>query len=160
MSLSGIGGVRSIMKPRESLVRNKEFEVRELQRQLAQSDMMIADFRRIADDLDRQIEAEERRTGVDDPAHFAYSTAARAARQRRDKLESSIADLEERRAAHGCGARGCQRRLPVHGDSHRRGLTAGTPFQRDENRGSGVRAGAFFMRRFHRPQADCHHRAG
>jgi len=87
------------MKPRESLVRNKEFEVRELERQLDQSDMMIADFRRIADDLDRQIEAEERRTGVEDPAHFAYSTAARAARQRRDKLESSIADLEERRAA-------------------------------------------------------------
>ncbi|MGX1307687.1 flagellar FliJ protein [Amorphus suaedae] len=87
------------MKPRESSVRNKEFEVRELERQLAQSDMMIADFRRIADDLDRQIEAEERRTGVQDPSHFAYSTAARAARQRRDKLESSIAGLEERRAA-------------------------------------------------------------
>ena len=87
------------MKPRESSVRNKEFEVRELERQLAQSDMMIADFRRIADDLDRQIEAEERRTGVQDPSHFAYSTTARAARQRRDKLEQSIDGLEERRAA-------------------------------------------------------------
>ncbi|MEW5424311.1 hypothetical protein [Amorphus sp. 3PC139-8] len=86
------------MKPRESSVRNKEFEVRELERQLAQSDAMIADFRRIADDLDSQIAAEEKRTGVFEPTHFAYSTAARAARQRRDKLMSSIADLEERRA--------------------------------------------------------------
>lgn len=86
------------MKPRESSVRNKEFEVRELERQLAQSDAMIADFRRIADDLDAQIEAEEKRTGVFEPSHFAYSTAARAARQRRDKLMSSITDLEERRA--------------------------------------------------------------
>ncbi|MDQ0313934.1 hypothetical protein [Amorphus orientalis] len=87
------------MKPRESSVKSKEFEVRELERQLAQSDMMIADFQRIADDLDAQIEAEERRTGISDPNHFAYSTAARAARQRRDKLTSSIDDLEERRAA-------------------------------------------------------------
>lgn len=86
------------MKPRVSSVRNKEFEVRELERQLAQSDAMIADFRRISEDLDTQIAAEERRTGIADPNHFAYSTAARAARQRRDKLMSSVADLEERRA--------------------------------------------------------------
>jgi hypothetical protein len=44
-------------------------------------------------DLDRQIGSEEDRTGVKDISHFAYSTFAKAAAQRRDNLKVSIADL-------------------------------------------------------------------
>jgi hypothetical protein len=44
-------------------------------------------------DLDHEIAAEHRRTGIDDEKHFAYSTFARAARQRRANLQTSIADL-------------------------------------------------------------------
>jgi hypothetical protein len=45
-------------------------------------------------DLDMEIAAEHRRTGIDDEKHFAYSTFARAARQRRANLLTSIADLQ------------------------------------------------------------------
>ena len=38
--------------------------------------------------------AEQRRTGIDDENHFAYSTFARAATQRRENLKTSVADLK------------------------------------------------------------------
>jgi len=82
-----------------SLIRLKKFQVDEKRRQVLQIETMVADFERMAAELDQQIDIEHKKTGISDVAHFAYSTAARAARQRRDKLESSIADLEERRAA-------------------------------------------------------------
>jgi hypothetical protein len=47
----------------------------------------------MAADLARQIAAEEERIGIKDPAHFSYSTFAKAAAQRRDNLMTSIADL-------------------------------------------------------------------
>ena len=55
-------------------------------------------------DLDLEIAAEHRRTGIEDEKHFAYSTFARAARQRRANLQTSIADLADQlgaaKAAH------------------------------------------------------------
>ena len=54
---------------------------------------MILDFEHIAVDLARQIAAEEERTGIKDPAHFAYSTFAKAAGLRRANLLTSVADL-------------------------------------------------------------------
>lgn len=86
------------MKPRDSQLRSKQFEVETLRHQLALFDRTIADLRTIHAELDRQIEAEERRTGVRDRSHFAYSTVARAARERRAKLDTSLADLVGRRA--------------------------------------------------------------
>jgi multidrug resistance efflux pump len=44
-------------------------------------------------DLDLEIAAEHRRTGIEDEKHFAYSTFARAARQRRANLQASGAEL-------------------------------------------------------------------
>ena len=44
-------------------------------------------------DLDIEIAAEHRRTGIEDEKHFAYSTFARAARQRRSNLGASVAEL-------------------------------------------------------------------
>jgi hypothetical protein len=81
------------MKPRENLVRLKQFKVNEKRRQLAQLDMMIAEFDRMAAELDVQIAAEERKAGITDVNHFAYPTFAKAARLRHDNLKNSQSDL-------------------------------------------------------------------
>ena len=76
------------MKPRENLVRLKQFQVNEKRKQLLQLDMMIAEFERMANELDLQIAAEEKKAGITDINHFAYPTFAKAARQRRDNLRN------------------------------------------------------------------------
>jgi flagellar protein FliJ len=86
------------MKPRESTIQAKEFQATALRRQLAQFERMIADLEVIKVELGKQIEAEERRSGVADPTNYAYSTIARAARERRRNLSATIADLNERRS--------------------------------------------------------------
>lgn len=85
------------MKPRESTIQAKEFQAAALRRQLTQFERMIGDLETIRIELGKQIEAEERRTGVIDPANFAYSTVARAARDRRANLTATIEDLSDRR---------------------------------------------------------------
>ncbi|HVW56739.1 MAG TPA: flagellar export protein FliJ [Rhizobiaceae bacterium] len=87
------------MKSRENLVRLKRFQVNEKRRQLSQLDMMIAEFDRMASELEAQILAEEKKAGITDINHFAYPTFAKAARQRRDNLKNSQADLAEQRKA-------------------------------------------------------------
>ncbi|WP_420394547.1 hypothetical protein [Acuticoccus sp.] len=84
------------MKPRESTIQAKEFQAAALRRQVAQYERMIADLEVIAVELGKQIEAEERRSGVNDPSNFAYSTVARAAGERRKNLSATIADLTDR----------------------------------------------------------------
>lgn len=82
------------MKSRsESLIRLKKFNVDEKRRQVMQIEMMIADFERMATELDQQIEIEQTKTGISDVAHFAYSTFAKAALQRRDNLLASANDM-------------------------------------------------------------------
>ncbi|PSJ52106.1 flagellar export protein FliJ [Kumtagia ephedrae] len=85
------------MKSRENLVRLKQFQVNEKRRQLSQLDVMIAEFERMAGDLELQIAAEEKKAGITDVNHFAYPTFAKAARQRRDNLKNSQADLADQR---------------------------------------------------------------
>ena len=81
------------MKSRDSLIRLKRFQVDEKRRQVAQIEMMIAEFERLAADLDQQIRAEQERTGIHDVTHYAYPTFARAAMQRRDNLRTSTEEL-------------------------------------------------------------------
>ena len=81
------------MKSRDSLIRLKKFQVDEKRRQLMAIEMMIADFNRMANELDLQIQAEQDRSGITDVAHFAYPTFAKAAMTRRDNLLQSAADL-------------------------------------------------------------------
>jgi hypothetical protein len=69
------------------------FKVDERRRQVGQIETMIEEFNRMVHDLDLEIAAEHRRTGIDDERHFAYSTFARAASQRRANLKTSITDL-------------------------------------------------------------------
>jgi len=78
----------------ESLIRLKKFQVDEKRRQVAQIDMMISDFERMASELDQQIEIEQQKTGISDVAHFAYSTFAKAALTRRDNLLNSANDMK------------------------------------------------------------------
>lgn len=91
------------MKSRENLVRLKRFQVNEKRRQLSQLDMMIAEFDRMASELEAQILAEEKKAGITDIHHFAYPTFAKAARQRRDNLKNSQADLAEQRKTAEAG---------------------------------------------------------
>jgi flagellar export protein FliJ len=84
------------MKSRaESLIRLKKFQVDEKRRQVVQIETMIADFERMAGELDQQIEIEHQKTGISDVAHFAYSTFAKAATQRRDNLIASARDMKD-----------------------------------------------------------------
>ncbi len=85
------------MKSRENLLRLKHFQVEDKTRQLAQIDMMIAEFEKMSTDLSNQIKYEEEKSGISDVNHFAYPTFAKAARQRMDNLEVSVRDLQEQR---------------------------------------------------------------
>jgi flagellar FliJ protein len=82
------------MKARESALRLKRFEADEKARKVADLEHMIREFEGMATDLDRQIKAEEDRTGIRDGAHFAYSTFAKSASQRRDNLRASVDGLK------------------------------------------------------------------
>ena len=86
------------MKSRETLIRLRRFQVDEKRRRVAQLETRIADFERMAGDLDREIAAEEQKAGISDPAHFAYPTYAKAATQRRDNLRRSAHDLQDQLA--------------------------------------------------------------
>lgn len=83
------------MKSRDTLIRLKRFHVDEKRRRVSQIEAMIAEFQRMASELDREIENEERRAGISDTAHFAYPTYAKAARTRRDNLLHSASELND-----------------------------------------------------------------
>lgn len=83
------------MKSRDTLARLKRFQAEEKRRHFVQIETMIADFERMATDLDREIAAEQQRSGISDPNHFAYPTYARAAATRRDNLKRSADELKQ-----------------------------------------------------------------
>ena len=82
-----------MMKSRDTLIRLKRFQADEKRRRVKQIEAMVAEFSRMAGDLDREIANEEKRAGISDPHHFAYPTYARAAGARRDNLKRSIDEL-------------------------------------------------------------------
>ena len=77
------------MKARENALRIRRHVVDEKNRKVDDLERMIREFDAMAADLDRQIQAEEDRTGIRDRAHFSYSTFAKSAAQRRDNLRTS-----------------------------------------------------------------------
>jgi len=93
------------MKSRETLIRLKKFQVEDRRRTVAQIESMISGFERISADLERDIKIEQDRSGIHDPAHFAYPTYAKAAIQRRNNLKRSAhglkIQLEDAKAALG-----------------------------------------------------------
>ncbi len=84
------------MKSPDSAIRALRFEADEKARKVADLEQMIREFEQVASDLERQIKAEEERTGVRDTSHFAYSTFARSAAQRRENLLASANGLRGR----------------------------------------------------------------
>ncbi|MBO0905546.1 flagellar export protein FliJ [Jiella sonneratiae] len=79
---------------RDNMVRLTRFKVLEKRRQVEQLELMLEDFSRMAGELDAQILNEEKKSGITDVNHFAYSTFAKAARLRRDNLQNSAKDLK------------------------------------------------------------------
>jgi len=72
----------------------KDFHIGEHRRQITQLQAMIADFEFLDAQLKLEIQTEEDRTRNHDPAHFAYSTLAKAVIIRRENLKQSITRLK------------------------------------------------------------------
>lgn len=81
------------MKLQETVVRLKRFQIEEKRRRVTQIESMVAEFSKIARELDQEVVLEEQRAGIFDTSHFAYPTYARAARTRRDNLHRSSEEL-------------------------------------------------------------------
>lgn len=77
----------------ERLHRVRRVGIEDTRRQIAQIEAIVADFDRTASELEDWIKAEQNRTRIQDPAHFAYSTFAIALTQRRDALQRSSETL-------------------------------------------------------------------
>jgi flagellar protein FliJ len=82
------------MRIQVSALELRRFEAEEKARKVADLEQMIREFEHGAADLERQIQAEEDRTRIKDPGHFAYSTFAKSASQRRDNLRTSADGLK------------------------------------------------------------------
>ena len=82
------------MKSRDTLIRLKKFQVDEKRRKVMQIEGMIAEFDRMAAELEREIKTEQDRANIHDPSHFAYPTYAKAAIQRRENLKRSADELK------------------------------------------------------------------
>lgn len=87
------------MKVRDASLRLKRFDLDAKVRKVEALEQMIREFESMAVDLERQVQVEEERTGIKDRNHFAYSTFARSALQRRANLAASISDLRDKLAA-------------------------------------------------------------
>ena len=72
------------MKSRETLIRLKKFQVDERRRKVAQIEAMIAEFDRMAADLEREIKVEQDRAGIHDPAWLALRAGGLSAVPRND----------------------------------------------------------------------------
>jgi flagellar FliJ protein len=73
----------------EHLHRRMDFESNRNRLRAHQIETMIAEFERVCIGLGHEIEAEEMRARIHDPEHFAYPTYAKAARERRARLQLS-----------------------------------------------------------------------
>src|SRR5260370_17312956 len=89
----GTSGEYESMKSRETLIRLKKFQSEETRRRVAQIEGMIAAFQRMSVDLEREIQTEQERAGINDPSHFAYPTYAKPAIQGRENLTRSADKL-------------------------------------------------------------------
>ncbi len=116
------------MKARDSALRLKRFEVAEKARKIEDLGAMLREFDGMVHDLDRQITAEEDRTGIKDRSHFAYSTFAKSAAQRRDNLVASIADLKaQMEAATRLHAEAVEELARIEGSEPREAADRGRP---------------------------------
>ncbi len=81
------------MKSRDAALRAKQFAADDRARKVVDLERTIREFETMAADLDREIEAEEDRTGIRDTAHVSYSMLAAAAARRRENLRLSAREF-------------------------------------------------------------------
>ena len=87
----GVGPDRRAVE-RLNRVRQQGIEI--TRQRIAQMEATIANFDRTANELEGWIQVEQKRTGIHDPANFAYSSSASAMVQRRDALKRSRDTLQ------------------------------------------------------------------
>jgi hypothetical protein len=73
----------------------EQFQIDTARRRVVQIEGTIADFDRMVNALDAEILVEQSRARIDDPAHFAYPTYAKATIIRRDNLRRSMEGLKD-----------------------------------------------------------------
>jgi flagellar export protein FliJ len=83
-----------MMRNRESLIRLHRFQVDEKRRKLAELELMLQEFRARERELEAQVEAEQKKAGISDVAHFAYPMFAKSVIRRRQNILNSIEDIE------------------------------------------------------------------
>tara|TARA_R110000824_G_scaffold390760_6_gene587650 strand:+ start:4050 stop:4463 length:414 start_codon:yes stop_codon:yes gene_type:complete len=83
-----------MMRNRESLIRLHRFQVDEKRRKLAELELMAQEFRARERELEAQVEAEQKKAGISDVAHFAYPMFAKSVIRRRQNILTSIEDIE------------------------------------------------------------------
>jgi len=79
----------------EARLRLYAFQLEEMRRQVADIELMIADFSRKREELEMAVRMEERNAGVDDPKDVRYPLAALDMRKRHENLGQSIESLKE-----------------------------------------------------------------
>jgi lipopolysaccharide biosynthesis regulator YciM len=79
----------------EAKLRLYAFQLEETRRQVADIELMIADFSRKREELEMAVKMEERQAGVEDPKDVRYPLAALDMRKRHENLGHSIKDLEK-----------------------------------------------------------------
>jgi flagellar FliJ protein len=84
------------MKSQKSLIQRCHFEVNERRQVVAEIECLMGKCKQDLVDLERQIEFEEERSGVDDVNHCTYPPFAKAVIQRRDNLKNSVRKLESK----------------------------------------------------------------
>jgi flagellar export protein FliJ len=82
------------MKNYDAVIRLRKFEIDEKRQKVMGFEAMINDFRRMIEDLEQQIIAEQNHAGIYDEGHFSYPPFAKAAAKRRDNLKASAEELE------------------------------------------------------------------
>ncbi len=82
------------MRSRKTLIQLRRFEVDDRRQTVSDIETMMEELRQMVVDLERQIQVEQEKAGIDDVNHFAYPTFAKAAIQRRDNLKKSVQELE------------------------------------------------------------------
>ncbi|HEX7775020.1 MAG TPA: flagellar export protein FliJ [Parvibaculum sp.] len=82
------------MRNRDTLIRLHRFQVDEKRRKLAELELMAQEFRASERELEAQVEAEQKKAGISDVAHFAYPMFAKSVIRRRQNILASIEDIE------------------------------------------------------------------
>jgi len=81
------------MRNKESLIRLHRFQVDERRRQVADLELMLEEFHRREDDLNRQVKYEQDKAGITDVGHFAYPMFAKSMLARRENILQSIEEI-------------------------------------------------------------------